>query len=131
MFAHVSGRISSSDDLGFLPFAVIRYKPKEESPETDKSNQALGRELLKIDGPERFWARITGAYLAKQDATIVIAEVERELTVIKTWPAPEQKSFAGFLIARWPVMEKAGSLALWFKQVNLASAVDGDSDPSR
>lgn len=131
MFAHVSGRISSSDDLGFLPFAVIRYKPKEESPETDKSNQALGRELLKIDGPERFWARITGAYLAKQDATIVIAEVERDLTVIKTWPAPEQKSFAGFLIARWPVMAKTGSLALWFKQVNLASAVDGNSDSSR
>ncbi len=130
MFDHDENRnmISSSDDLGFLPFAVVGYRPKEEASAIEESSLVkLGRELLKIDGPERFWARITGAYLAKQDATIVIPEVERELSIIKTWPAPEQQALAKFLLTRWPALHTE-SLTPWLKQTNIASPMGDKSD---
>lgn len=125
MFDHDKGMISRSGDLGFLPFAVINYNPKEEISKTwESAYQDLGRELLQTDGPERFWARITGAYLAQQDASVVTGEVENELPAIKTWPAAEQHSFAEFLLMRWPTLD-TGLLAPWFKQAIFNPPMDG------
>ena len=129
MFSQGSDMISSSDDMGFLPFAVMGYRPKGEGSESDDlANRELGRELLKTVGPERFWARITGAYLAKQDAAIVVVELERELPAIKTWPEPEQHSLAKFLLAQWPTLQETESLTAWFKQAALMKPKQSKDD---
>lgn len=128
MFVHDGGMISSSDDLGFLPFAVIQYNPKEEILKSEDSPfQELGRELLETTGLERFWARITGAYLGKQDATVVSTELEREMQMIRTWPAAEQHSLAKFLLNRWPELY-SGSLIPWFRLANATSPIDSNEN---
>lgn len=96
-------------DGTFLPLKVARLL--SDRPEDDPA-KTVGTALLAVDGPDRFWARLAGAYWARREAALPLAEVTRELATIRQWPAAEQRALARFLKQRWPDLATT-SLAEW------------------
>jgi hypothetical protein len=59
----------------------------------------LGEELLKVEGADRFWARIFGAILASKPE-VAYAELDREAAAIGKWSQPQREDLWSF-IATW------------------------------
>jgi predicted Zn-dependent protease len=89
-----------NDDGSVLPFGLIR-SPSQET------GALLGEALLKVTGPNRFWATLTGTLLAKKPSATFLPLLQQELPAIKKWPLREQMAFAAFLVATWPDLEKS------------------------
>ncbi|RYD67083.1 MAG: hypothetical protein EOP83_03560 [Verrucomicrobiaceae bacterium] len=75
-----------------LDYGLSRLKQQEGSSK-------LGEELLKVDGPDRFWARIFGAVLANKPE-LAYAELDREAAVIGKW-SPGQRENLWSFVATW------------------------------
>jgi hypothetical protein len=99
-------------DGTFLPLKVARLASDRAEDDPAKT---VGKNLLGVDGPNRFWARIAGALWTRSDSSIPLEEVTRELASIKQWPDAEQHSFAGFLEQQWPDLT-VGPLTSWFNR---------------
>lgn len=93
----------------FLPLSVARLKSDDPNDDPEKT---VGTALLAVEGPNRFWARIAGAYWARLDSAIPLSEVTRELATIQQWSEAEQRLMARFLKDRWPDLADS-SLAGW------------------
>jgi hypothetical protein len=99
-------------DGTFLPLIVARLM--SDKPEADPA-KVVGVALLTVDGPNRFWARLAGAYWARRDASLPLAEVTREFSTIEQWSPAEQRALARFLKQRWPELATS-KLAVWLEQ---------------
>lgn len=93
----------------FLPLSVARLKSDDPKDDPEKT---VGTALLAVEGPNRFWARIAGAYWTRLDSAIPLSEVTRELATIQQWSEAEQRLMARFLKERWPDLADS-SLAGW------------------
>ena len=94
-----------SADGSFLPSRCIDA-PREPF------RTALAKELAAVTGPERFWASLTAAFLAKSKPDQVAKLVSPEIPAIRRWPQAQQAAFAEFLLTTWPPLE-SGGLASW------------------
>ncbi len=70
------------------------------------SKKKFGVELLKVDGPERFWARFLGARLTNQPAE-ALKELDKEADKISKWPAHCRTGLAKTITNWFPDSEKA------------------------
>ena len=59
----------------------------------------LGEELVKVEGADRFWARIFGAVLANKPE-VAYAELDRQAAVIDKWSRADRENLWSF-IATW------------------------------
>ncbi len=100
---------NNGNGKNLLDFGLSRLKQRDGAPK-------LGAELLKVEGPNQFWARIAGAILAsKPDAAY--AELEREADTIGKWSPAERADFWG-LIMNW--LPEAADKAPAFAREQLA-----------
>lgn len=98
----ISGSIDPADSQSMLGDVVSRMKNQGEAA---KKN---GEELLKVEGPSRFWAVLTGAALTNNSAA-ALKEVDRSAAVWGKWSATERAGFAKLLQSWFPdAVEKAG-----------------------
>ncbi|MEK7951116.1 tetratricopeptide repeat protein [Luteolibacter soli] len=75
-----------------LDYGLNRLKQRDGAPK-------LGEELMKVEGADRFWARIFGAILANKPE-VAYAELDRESATIAKWSAEARQDLWGF-IATW------------------------------
>ncbi|MCW1926495.1 hypothetical protein OKA05_28345 [Luteolibacter arcticus] len=75
-----------------LDYGLTRLKQRDGSAK-------LGEELVKVEGPDRFWARIFGAVLANKPE-VAYAELDRQKAVIDKWSRADRENLWGF-IATW------------------------------
>ncbi|MCW1887635.1 hypothetical protein OKA04_23055 [Luteolibacter flavescens] len=75
-----------------LDYGLNRVKQRDGSPK-------LGEELMKVDGPDRFWARIFGAVLANKPQT-AYAELDRQASAIGKW-TPEERQALWSFVGTW------------------------------
>jgi predicted Zn-dependent protease len=101
---------------------MLDYLPQRFSGEPAEK---LAAELLKADGDNRFWARLTGAILAKKPET-AYAELDRVAATVTKWPAAHQAAFGAF-VDRW-LPEAANRTGKPMQRLLAESLRKGDAD---
>lgn len=98
-------------DGSFLLEKEIYYS---HSSGDNKEQKELGTLLMKVEGNQRFWSRIYGAFLLKENASVVATEITREKKNISSWSKMQQQYFAKWAYSTWPDLSKS-SLREWLK----------------
>lgn len=89
-----------SNGKNLLDYSLNQLKQRDGA---DK----LGGELLKVEGPDRYWARICGAVLANKPQA-AYDEIEREAEMIAKWSPAERENLWGFVSTWLPETAEKG-----------------------
>lgn len=102
----IIGSIDPQESESMLGDVVSRLRNQGDS------TKRLAGELLKVEGPQRFWAVLVGAALTN-DTAIALKEVERSSADWGKWSAAERGGFVNLIKSWFPdAVEKASGATL-------------------
>jgi hypothetical protein len=73
---------------------------------SEEPRKKMTEALVTMEGDERFWARILGAWLAKTP-DVAFGELERNAGAIGKWPEPFRRNLARIILKWFPTAEKS------------------------
>lgn len=117
----IVGSIDPQESESMVGDVVSRLKNRGDS------TKKLAAELLKVEGPQRFWAVLVGAALTNETAA-ALKEVDRSSAVWGKWSAAERAGFVSLIKSWFPdAVDKASGATLKM----LKESLKKDDDEAR